>query len=189
MRLSKLGYYADFFVGLLLIVVSAGVATFDTRSNGAKWLLCVGLGAAARTMIGYMIHRWIYHQVPYFRGLHEAHHAEPGADFGSPPMIGVVIIFMVFYAPVATTSFVIASGLTTGVLAGCSVYMLVHHADHRWTPAPTAWLFRAHRQHALHHHHSDLCNFGITTSFWDLLFGTTGAIGRGNVDHRRPDRD
>ncbi len=185
MRLSKLGYYADFFISLLLIVVSIGVATFDTRLNGAKWLLCVGLGAAAWTLIEYMIHRWIYHRVPYFRGLHEAHHAEPGADIGAPPIIGVVLILTVFYAPAATTSFVIASGLTTGVLAGYSAYMLVHHADHHWTPRPTSWLFRARRRHALHHHHSDLCNFGITTSVWDRLFGTAGAIAQGAVHHGR----
>ena len=188
MRLSKLGYYADFFISLLLIVVSAGVATFDTWSNGAKWLLCVGLGGAAWTLIEYMIHRWIYHQVPYFRGLHEAHHAEPGADIGAPPMIGVVLILTVIYAPVTTTSFVIASGLTTGVLAGYSAYMLVHHADHHWTPTPTSWLFRARHQHALHHHHSNLCNFGITTLFWDRVFGTAALVEQRNVSRRKPNR-
>ena len=187
MRLSKLGYYSDFVISVLLIVVSVAIATCDMWTNGAKWLLCVSLGAAAWTLIEYTIHRWIYHQVPYFRDRHEAHHANPGADIGSPPLIGVVLILTVFFAPLVTTSFVIASGLTTGVLAGYSAYMLVHHADHHWTPAPPSWLFSARRHHALHHHHSELCNFGIVTVFWDRVFRTTNAIEQRNVSRRLPE--
>ncbi|MEQ1650223.1 MAG: sterol desaturase family protein [Hyphomicrobiaceae bacterium] len=176
MLLGKLGYYGDFFICIALIVAFSGITAFDSWLNVAQWLVCVGFGAGAWTLIEYVVHRWVYHQVPYFRGRHELHHDAPGADIGSPPLLGIVLIFSAFFVPVVATSFVVASGLTTGVLAGYTLYMLVHHADHHWTPAPATWFFRVRHQHAIHHHHSEQRNFGIITLFWDRVFGTAGAI-------------
>ena len=173
MHLSKLSYYADFFICLALTaLLAAGAIEPVSWRNGVTWLVSVGVGAMSWTLIEYSFHRWLYHSVPVIRDLHAAHHAQPNAYIGAPPLIAIVLILLVFYAPVVSTSALAASGLTSGMLLGYMAYMLVHHASHYWRSPASPWLRRARLHHALHHHHSDAINFGITTAFWDQVFGT-----------------
>ena len=173
MRLSRLAYYIDFVISAGLVVGLAGYTISVAASiELGQWLLYAGLGAAGWTLIEYAVHRVIYHHAPYFRDLHDAHHAQPNAYIGAPPLIGIIIIVAVFFAPVVKVSHVAATGLTAGVLLGYMAYMLIHHAAHYWVLTPTSWLYRTRRHHALHHYNSNRGNFGITTSFWDHAFGT-----------------
>ena len=173
MRLSNLSYYSDFFISMALCAwMLAVVIAYRTWLEGAQWAAAAATGAAAWTLIEYAMHRWFYHDTPYIRDLHAAHHATPGAHIGAPPLIGIVLIFAVCYAPLVSTNSSVASGFTTGMLLGYMAYMLVHHASHYWNRPASSWLARARLHHALHHYHSDACNFGITTAFWDHVFGT-----------------
>ncbi len=173
MRLNAFGYYADFFISMALIALLAAAAlTQGTLTQRAQWVLCVAAGVAGWTLLEYMIHRLLYHNVPYFIELHDAHHAKPNAFIGAPPIIGIALIFLMFFMPIVALSFVAASGITAGILAGYMAYMLVHHAAHHWNLPATSWLYPARRHHALHHHHREDGNFGITTPFWDRVFGT-----------------
>ena len=173
MRLSNISYYADIFISAALIFLLAGLALMlPSWLKRGEWIFYAGAGAATWTFVEYLVHRWLYHHVPYFSDLHDMHHAEPDTFIGAPPVIGVVLIFALFYAPVATVNAVAASGATTGALIGYVGYMLVHHAAHFWNARHGTWLYEARRHHALHHFHSEECNFGITTSFWDHVFGT-----------------
>jgi sterol desaturase/sphingolipid hydroxylase (fatty acid hydroxylase superfamily) len=179
MRLSKLGYYGDFFVSLALIAFMVGYAVLlPNWFMRAVWVFHAVLGAVGWTLVEYLLHRWVYHHVAFFREAHAVHHAEPNAYFGAPPVVGIVLIFAIFFAPLATIHPVAATGLTTGVLMGYVGYMLVHHAAHYWTLSQASWLYHARRHHALHHYHSKDCNFGITTSIWDHVFGTAVMTGR-----------
>ena len=124
MRLNTLAHYADFVIGLALMVVLAAGALFGNNLLlNLKWLIYGCLGFATWTCVEYVIHRWVYHHVPVFREVHNAHHAEPCAYIGAPPLVGLIVILAVFFAPVVSTSFNVASGLTTGVLSGYLGYM------------------------------------------------------------------
>ena len=173
MRLSSLAYYSDFYISAALITVMASIAAMTANwINGGYWVAYIVLGAVTWTLLEYLIHRWIYHQAPYFRDLHDAHHRAPADHIGSPPVIGIALIYVVFFLPIAPVSPIAAGGITTGVLLGYMGYMLVHHADHYWKPEPSSPMYKLCRHHALHHHRSDEGNFGITTIFWDQAFGT-----------------
>jgi len=173
MRLSKLSYYADFFISLAIIAVMASLAAvLPTWLRRGEWVLFVVAGALAWTFIEYLVHRWLYHHAPFFREMHDMHHNEPHAHIGAPPIIGIVLIFAIFYAPLLTVNAIAASGVTVGILIGYVGYMVVHHAAHYWSMPQSSWLYQLRRHHALHHHHAEDCNFGITTSLWDRVFGT-----------------
>ena len=88
------------------------------------------------------------------------------------------MIFSLVYVPVGIFSLMVASGLTTGVLAGYLAYQLVHHATHFWQPARGTYLYRARVRHSGHHYHRELGNFGITTVFWDQVFGSAVDVRR-----------
>lgn len=173
MRLNAVSYYADFFLSaaailILTVQMAAQVGAFQA----VQLIAWVAAGFIAWTVLEYFVHRVLYHNVPYFKELHDAHHAEPNAFVGAPPVIALILIFALTYVPVVTVSALAASGLTIGMLVGYMAYMLLHHAAHYWKLPTNSWLYRARRHHALHHHHHVEGNYGVTTGFWDRVFGT-----------------
>ena len=61
---------------------------------------------------------------------------------------------------------------TAGMVTGYLWYVFVHYATHHFRPRRGTYLYRARVRHARHHHLSDDGNFGVTTAFWDHVFGT-----------------
>ncbi len=179
MRLNAVSYYADFFLSAAaILILAADVVTQVTPLQLVQFVACVAAGFAVWTDLEYFVHRVLYHNVPYFKELHDAHHAEPNAFVGAPPVIALVMIFALTYVPVVTISKLAASGLTIGMLIGYMAYMLLHHAAHYWKLPTRSWLYRICRHHALHHYHRVEGNYGITTGFWDRVFGTALEPGR-----------
>jgi len=65
-----------------------------------------------------------------------------------------------------------ASALTLGLLTGYLGYAITHHAIHHWR-ADNAWLKERKYWHALHHHSEQPGCYGVTSSVWDRVFGST----------------
>jgi sterol desaturase/sphingolipid hydroxylase (fatty acid hydroxylase superfamily) len=182
MRHGKVGYFAD-VVGApvcaaVLFLLQMADPSWIVRGEWATYFL---LGIGFWTLAEYVIHRWIYHGVRPFMELHEAHHSEPHAYIGSPPLLGTALVFVVIYWPLSAFSATAASGTTAGVLLGYMAYQLVHHATHFWRPPRGSYLYRARQRHSLHHYHRELGNFGITTGAWDHVFGTVIEARRAGV--------
>src|SRR6516164_4151662 len=135
MRQGPLAYFADMVVSPLL---AGGLSTFAlthfTNYALVRWLATVMLGVALWTLIEYVTHRVIYHRVALFKKYHEAHHADPQAYIGAPPLLGASIVFLISFVPVATFAPALAIGMSVGMLTGYTAYLLVHHAIHFWTP-------------------------------------------------------
>lgn len=175
MRLSSIAYYADFAIaaaGICALAYASGIDSESTTRSALTWLLCAALGFIAWTLFEYVVHRVLYHAVPMFKDVHDAHHREPNAFIGAPPVVGPLMISAITYLPLSLWSPGVASGATAGMLLGYMAYMLIHHAAHFWNPRPGSWLHGARRHHALHHFRDEDGNFGITTSLWDHVFGT-----------------
>jgi sterol desaturase/sphingolipid hydroxylase (fatty acid hydroxylase superfamily) len=51
-------------------------------------------------------------------------------------------------------------------------YVSVHHIVHHWKAEPGTYAYALKRRHMLHHHFDDMGNFGVTSGFWDRVFGT-----------------
>lgn len=173
MRLNRLSYYADFILTPLLMMALAAMAPVpQTLAGAGAWLGWAVAGFVAWTLFEYVVHRFVYHRIPYFRDVHDAHHANPQGLIGAPPVVGLAMILGLFYVPVMPIGGGAAEAFATGALAGYFAYMLLHHAAHHWRISAGSWLSLARRHHAQHHHASETCNFGITTSLWDHAFGT-----------------
>jgi len=180
MRLGTVGYHADLFGGLLCIGVLCAIAMVEGPWLGrVEWTIWLVSGVGLWTLAEYGVHSWLYHGVGFFVRLHDAHHREPHACIGAPPMLGTTLIFAVIYLPAVAISWPMASGLTSGMLLGYMWYQVVHHATHFWHTSRGSYLYRARLHHSAHHYHRKLGNFGITTAFWDRVFRTA-------VEARRP---
>jgi sterol desaturase/sphingolipid hydroxylase (fatty acid hydroxylase superfamily) len=175
MPIGKFLYFGDF------VAIPVAVALFAYLAFSAhglyvipEWSVALVIGLALWTFAEYVIHRWVYHHAPVFSALHDSHHREPKAMIGVPSFASSGFIILVCYAPLFFFAPVFAAGLTSGVLLGYALYMLVHHATHHWTIQPGDWLYEARMRH-LSHHYYDSANFGIVTGFWDRMFGTIRA--------------
>jgi len=173
-RLTKVGYYADFVFYPLLLLSLAGVAiATDTPAHWFTWVLLCMLGIATWTLLEYVLHRFAFHHVVVIRKLHDLHHTMPTANIGTPTWVTGALICGGLLLPLWwELGFNISSGLTCGLAAGYLWYVTVHHATHHWRTRQATYMHRAKRRHATHHHSQHPCNFGVTTVFWDRVFGT-----------------
>jgi sterol desaturase/sphingolipid hydroxylase (fatty acid hydroxylase superfamily) len=148
MRLGTVGYHADLFGGLLCSGVLCAIAMVEGPWFGrVEWTIWLVTGVGLWTLAEYGVHRWLYHGVGFFVRLHDTHHREPHAYIGAPPMLGVTLIFAVIYLPAVAISWLMASGLTTGMLLGYMGYQVVHHATHFWHAPRGSYLYRARLHH------------------------------------------
>jgi sterol desaturase/sphingolipid hydroxylase (fatty acid hydroxylase superfamily) len=175
MRLSKTGYYADFAIyGAVLAAAPVITVWYDSPYELSLWVLAAVVGSLSWTLAEYLVHRFVLHQVPGFTRIHDIHHDAPLAIVGTPTWLSLSLFLGAVFLPTwALGSLNTASGLTIGMMAGFFWYGVAHHAIHHRRPrALAARLLLASRRHARHHYSSQPGNYGITTSFWDHVFGT-----------------
>jgi sterol desaturase/sphingolipid hydroxylase (fatty acid hydroxylase superfamily) len=186
MRLSKGGYFADFVVypPVAVMLMATAVRPGSPLSWRESILVCVA-GVAVWTLLEYIIHRVVLHEVRYFATMHEMHHDDPGDFVGTPTWLSLGMICSGALLPLWwETGFALASAFTAGLMLGYLWYVGVHYMIHHWRIEPGTYLYRRKRHHALHHHAQLECNFGVTTSFWDRVFGTRFAGRRRSLARR-----
>lgn len=171
---SAIGYYADFLVYPLVLIALVAAANLSASPwNPLLWIVATLAGLFAWTLAEYIIHRFILHNVVYFRDLHDQHHATPTELIGTPIWMSFSILVVAVLLPAWWLLGVpYGSGFTFGMTAGYLTYSFAHHALHHWRMLPGHPLYNWKRQHALHHFRHDEGNFGVTTLFWDHVFGT-----------------
>ena len=132
------------------------------------------------TFFEYIVHRYVFHWVGENPGakriiyiIHGNHHEFPRDKerLFMPPVPSIIassVIFLSMYMLMATNAFVFFPGFVLGYL----LYGSMHYAIHAWNP-PFKWMKSLWRNHHLHHYKSDQKGFGVSTSFWDWVFGTS----------------
>jgi sterol desaturase/sphingolipid hydroxylase (fatty acid hydroxylase superfamily) len=173
---GKLAYWADFAIyAVAVAILTIALPVFAPRAQWPILAMLAVLGAAAWTLIEYALHRFVLHGLEPFRGWHTAHHDRPTALMATPTLLSTSLIASLVFLPALwAAGFWRASALTLGVTAGYLAYALLHHATHHWR-SRGPWMARRKRWHARHHHMA-AC-YGVSSSFWDRVFGSTGERG------------
>ena len=175
MRLSKTAYYADFAVYAAVLAALIALAVLDpSGTQRSHWLAALAAGAAAWTLIEYLLHCFVLHGPSMFAPMHAVHHESPRAYVGTPTWITLAVFWLVVFVPTwACLSLNVASGLTAGMMLGFLWYGIVHHVIHYRRPRLLAvWLSATARRHMYHHYSRQPGNFGVTIPLWDYVFGT-----------------
>jgi sterol desaturase/sphingolipid hydroxylase (fatty acid hydroxylase superfamily) len=169
--------YTVLFLVVLALAVRAGQAP---RALGF-----VALGAATWTLVEYLSHRYLFH-VAFPRGKgpvrdllhhvfdasHVDHHAHPWDGYHinghlDTLFVAVVLVPLSLLGPSGSTE------VAAATLFACYVAEeWAHHGMHFWS---FRWrYFRYLRARHLYHHsrHGAGTAFGITSDFWDKVFGT-----------------
>lgn len=162
-------------------VAVAGLAssTMATTPDGRVFAACGWAlsGLAAWTLVEYLLHRFVLHRVPPFKRLHAAHHQRPTALIGTPTLMTATLFGLLVFAPShAAFGLWRACALTLGMVSGYLAYIIIHHGVHHWRGS-SPWLQRRRRWHGLHHRSpAQPACFGVTSGFWDYVFGTVDAV-------------
>jgi 4-hydroxysphinganine ceramide fatty acyl 2-hydroxylase len=137
-------------------------------------LACFCVGAFVFSFIEYAIHRWFFH-APASIGtaIHRDHHVRPRepSALPCPSSAAAGLIFFSLLSPAVGAQ--VACFFLAGLLFAYFCYATLHHLQHR-IPIKRVrlrWLQRRWAEHAIHHGRGNI-NFGVTTSFWDHVFGT-----------------
>lgn len=131
------------------------------------------------TFFEYMMHRYIFHifrespraeKIIYI--MHGNHHEFPRDKerLFMPPLPSILLsscIFLIMYLLMGSNTLSFFPGFMLGYL----LYGTTHYAIHAGNP-PFKWMKHLWRNHHLHHYKNDQKGFGVSTSFWDRIFGT-----------------
>lgn len=166
-----------------LVILLLLTLAYIYNTTNVEWrALLIFLGAIFFwTFFEYLAHRYLFHLDHYFPGskiaqrvsyiFHGIHHEYPRDTHRliMPPVPGILIItglFLIFRLIWGMHVYLFLAGFLTGYL----LYTYVHYKSHV-TPAPP-YLKAQYRHHALHHYKYQDKAFGVSSRFWDWVFGT-----------------
>lgn len=171
------------FVAIFLFITIGLSLNFYAYSidliSGSDLLIFLPLGIFSFTFVEYMIHRYLFHmdisnkireKIQY--GAHGVHHEYPN-DQGRlvmPLLLSIPlssILFLIAYFAIGNLAFTFMGGF----FAGYGLYLFVHYIVHAWKMPKnifkTLWIY-----HNIHHYQNEEVAFGVTSPFWDRVFGT-----------------
>jgi len=137
-----------------------------------EWIFWTMVGTSIYTFLEYVFHRFLLHIT--MKPLHDRHHHTPrNFRIIATPLIPVHLVDLVL----CTTLYFllgrqIACGINCGIAVGQMIMDMVHVILHtRNCP----WYLSTARSYHYYHHFDtkgDDTAIGLTTTFWDMLFGT-----------------
>jgi len=133
-------------------------------------------GAASWTVAEYGLHRFAMHEMRG-RGLPSVEHLKHHADvtYFSPASKKLAsaagTTAVVYPLSVAVAGRRWATAFTSGMIATYFGYEIAHRRTHTHPPRNRYGRW-ARRNHLHHHFGAPMRNFGVTTPWWDRLFGT-----------------
>jgi sterol desaturase/sphingolipid hydroxylase (fatty acid hydroxylase superfamily) len=133
-------------------------------------------GVILWTLTEYLLHRFLGHVHKgknFFKAEHGQHHARfnyfaPAYKKAFMAVVVTTVLFMLV-SQVATTAATLA--FITGFVGMYIVYEVTHYRFHLRQPIARPFII-LRKHHFYHHFHNPQKNHGVTTRFWDRVFGT-----------------
>ena len=174
MKMSKLGYFSEFLLFPPLVLIATLLAfRSSVPPQPLTWAIVYGAGLIAWTLFEYLLHRVLFHHAPVLSQIHDRHHQSPHELIGTPAWASALVGLVAVASPACVAlGFDLGTAATAGLVTGYLWYVFVHYATHHWQPRRDSYLYQARMRHTRHHHLSHSGNFGVTTAFWDHVFGT-----------------
>jgi sterol desaturase/sphingolipid hydroxylase (fatty acid hydroxylase superfamily) len=166
----------------IFFLYAAGLLFWSVTETSISIWATVGLfflGWFVFTWVEYNVHRYLFH-IPtttparkrFQYVMHGVHHEYPKDKdrLAMPPLLSIVIsttLLIVIQMIFKDYSF----SALAGFLVGYASYLSVHYIIHAYPP-PRNFLKALWRNHVMHHYRDGEVAFGVTTPFWDHVYGT-----------------
>ena len=180
LKIGKTHHWIPALVFGPLSLLLLGFSKWGGANWGQMFSFWVG-GFLAWTVVEYFMHRFFLHwqvtKEPWrimSSGFHILHHEIPNRqDYVVAPIVMTLPLFFVFGGAFCLLSggwingFLISSGLASCFVA----YEWMHYQAHHGT-SNNRFMKYMKKYHMLHHFNDSENYFGVTTPFWDWVFGT-----------------
>ncbi len=139
-------------------------------------------GAIVWSLTEYWLHRTFFHWIPKVSWgermhflVHGVHHTWPRDKYRlvMPPAVSITLFFTffgIFHLALGTTY---VWPFHAGFSLGYMTYDLTHYYIHHFKPR-SEYGHSLKKHHMLHHHKYPDAKFGVSSMFWDGVFGTKG---------------
>jgi sterol desaturase/sphingolipid hydroxylase (fatty acid hydroxylase superfamily) len=150
------------------VMISTTILAIVMVGTSPLYFVWLVSGLAWWSLFEYLFHRWGFHLLIFVHA-HQLHHIYPSGYIGVSSLItSTLYVFGVGLSlslgmPAMT---IVQVGLSIGYLT----YIFVHHQIHHGRFAGR-YLNSVRARHN-RHHQNIRCDFGVTTNFWDSIFGT-----------------
>ncbi len=136
-------------------------------------------GLLAFTLIEYIMHRFVFHLTPktekqekFAYTVHGVHHDYPKDKdrLAMPPLLSILLstgFFFLFKLMMGNLAFAFLPGFVVGYAS----YLWVHYMVHAFQP-PKNFFKVLWIHHGIHHYKDPENAFGVSSPFWDVIFGT-----------------
>lgn len=144
------------------------------------------------TFFEYLAHRFLFHWMAeskraqkFIYIMHGNHHHYPRDKdrLFMPPLPSIILagtIFGLMYLLMRSYTYTFFPGFMLGYL----LYASMHYAIHAWNP-PFKWMKPLWRNHHLHHYKDEGKGFGVSSTFWDHVFGTMFDLNKEKEDKEK----
>lgn len=155
-------------------------------------LFAIGLvaGPLLWTFMEYVLHRFAFHEARgsnYGSREHLRHHGSDDTVLESWYLswAGVLLLGLGLFPFLGRLAGApdVGWGLGIGYVVGYGFYDWIHWRAHR-RPIANAYEARVRKHHFVHHFHAPMQNHGVTSAFWDKVFGTHVEVDRVVVPRR-----
>jgi sterol desaturase/sphingolipid hydroxylase (fatty acid hydroxylase superfamily) len=133
------------------------------------------------TLTEYLLHRFLFHFKPkgekmkrFFWTFHGVHHDYPrdSKRLVMPPSVSLPLATLFYFFFYAIFGALNVSPFFGGFLTGYLFYDITHYAIHHFNFKGTIFK-KLKDHHTIHHYKLDNLGFGVSSSLWDYIFGTT----------------
>jgi sterol desaturase/sphingolipid hydroxylase (fatty acid hydroxylase superfamily) len=137
-------------------------------------------GALFWTFAEYILHRFLFHYHPTTElgkrisfMFHGVHHDYPNDSLRlvMPPSVSLPLAALFYLIFRFALGYGLAAPFMSGFLVGYLFYDITHYALHHFGIRKKFWL-DLKQHHMKHHYQNPDAGFGVSQSFWDLVFGT-----------------
>lgn len=167
---------------ILFGVISTGLLVYGFRNEYITTLTAPLLflaGLIVFSLVEYIMHRFLFHLHPtterqekFAYTVHGVHHDYPKDKdrLAMPPPLSMVISFL-FYLFFEFLMGDLVYGFLPGFFMGYALYLWVHFMVHAFKP-PKNFFKVLWVHHGIHHYKDQDNAFGVSSPFWDVIFGT-----------------
>lgn len=168
-----------------LTIVLLNVVVFNHQNFFIMLIVVFFAGVAAWTLTEYLLHRFLGHVHKgknFFKAEHLLHHSK--ANYFAPAYKKALLAVAVSVTLVAVislfTSVMVAGAFILGFVSMYGIYEMMHFRFHSKEPIAAPFII-LRKHHFYHHFHNPKMNHGLTTRFWDRVFGTFRRVEQVNV--------
>lgn len=187
--LSKVHYSVPLFI-YIPVIIYVSYLSFSGGNTLAGFLLYFLMGLGVWTITEYVLHRYIFHYHPTSSWgqrlhfiFHGVHHDYPRDKkrLVMPPSASIPLATLFYLLFSLALDKVQLHAFFPGFLLGYLVYDMMHYAMHHYN-FKSGIMKRIKQHHMLHHYQDPSKGYGVSSSLWDVIFGSGFPKASGNVN-------